>query len=87
MISEWEEHIKTIDTFIPSIEVALGHRESVSKMEKAVHVRVGKSLKELRLLIGLSYKILVPLPDVTCSWFERDEFVSTCGVFHVDLNK
>jgi hypothetical protein len=38
------------------------------------------------VLIGLSYKILMSLPNISGSLFKWDEFVSTRGVFHIKVN-
>ena len=86
MISEGEEYIETTDALIPSIEVALGHGEGVSEMEQSVHIGVGEGLEELGLLVGFSREIVMPVPDVACSWLKGDEFVSAGGVLHVNLN-
>lgn len=69
MIAKGEKHIKTTNAFVPSIEVAFGHGKGMSQMEQSVHVGIRKSLKELGLLIGFSFEILIPVPDVACSWF------------------
>lgn len=69
MIAKGEEYVETTDAFVPGIEVALGHGEGVPEMEQPVHVGVGEGLEELGLLVGFSFEIVVPVPDVACSWF------------------
>ena len=83
METKGEENVKAVQSFIPSIEVAFGHRESMSKVEGAIHIWIGKCLKELLFFIGLSYEKLVSFPNHPCPRFQRNEFVPSCGVFHV----
>jgi hypothetical protein len=70
MVTERKENIEPANPFIPGIEIALGHRESMPKVQQSVHVRIRKSLEELRVLIGLSYKILMSLPNISGSLFK-----------------
>lgn len=86
MEAEGEEDVESAEALVPSVEIALGHRESVAEVEESVHVGVRESLKELGLLVGLSDEILVTVPDVPGPLLERNEFVSTCGVLHIVVN-
>ena len=86
MESKGEEDVEAGQSFVPSIEVALGHREGVSEVESAVHVGKGEGLKELLLVVGLGRKKLVALPNGPCSLLKRDQFVPTCRVLHLWIN-
>lgn len=86
MESKREEDVETGQSFVPSIEVALGHRKGMSEVQGAVHVRKGKGLKELLLVIGLGRKKLVALPYGPCPMLKRDQLVPTCCVLHLWIN-
>ena len=86
MIAEGEEYIVVIESFVPSVEIAFGHGEGMSKMEHTIHVGVGESLKVFVFFIRFCNEKLVSFPDVSGSLFEGDEFVSTRGVFHAGFN-
>jgi hypothetical protein len=86
MIAEREEYVVVVESFVPSIEITLGHREGMSKVEYTIHVGIGKCLKEFAFFIGLDNEKLVSFPDVSGSLLEGDEFISTCGVFHAIFN-
>ena len=82
MEPKWEKNIEARDSFIPSIEIAFGHREGMSQVESSVHVGVGKGFKVLGFLVWLCREILVTLPDGPGALFEGNQFVSPCGVLH-----
>lgn len=86
MESEGEENVEAGESFIPSVEVALGHGEGMPEVQSAVHVGEGEGLEEFLLLVGLGRKKLVALPDGSCPMLERDQFVPTCRVLHLWIN-
>jgi hypothetical protein len=79
MVTEREQNIVTVQSFIPSIEIAFGHGESVAQVQQAIHVGVRESLKEFGFLVGFDSEILIPFPDVPGSFFQTDQFVSSDG--------
>ena len=50
MEAKWEQYIESAQTFIPGIKVTFGYRECVTKMQKSIHICVGKSDEELGFL-------------------------------------
>lgn len=86
MESEGEEDVEAGQSLVPSIEVALCHREGMSEVQGAVHVGEGEGLKELLLVVRLGRKKLVALPYGPCPMLKRDQFVSTCRVLHLWIN-
>lgn len=86
MESKGEEDVEASESFVPSIEVALGHGEGVSEVQSPVHVGEGEGLEEFLLLVRLGRKKLVALPDASCPVLKRDQFIPTCRVLHVWIN-
>ena len=82
MESEGKEDIVAGQATVPSVEIALGHGEGVSKVEGAIHVGVGEGLEILGLVVGFSHKILMPFPDILGPLLQGYEFVSASGVLH-----
>jgi len=80
--AEREENIEALKSFVPSVEVALGHREGVSEVEEAVHVGIRESLEPLGLRVRLYGPVLITFPNASCTMLHRDEFVTTSGVLH-----
>ena len=82
METKRKEYIKARESFVPSIEVTLGHREGVSEMESAIHVGIREGFEIFRLFIRLSCKVLMPFPDASCTVLEGNQFVPSSGVLH-----
>lgn len=79
METEGEQYIVPIESFIPGVEIALGHGKCVSQVEQTIHICVWEGLEEFGFLVGFYGEILVSFPDVSCSLFETDQFISSDG--------
>ena len=86
MEAEGEEDVVPCQSFIPCVEVALGHGEGVSEVQRAVHVGEGKGLEEFLLVGGLYGEKLVALPDGSGALLECDELVAAGCVLHLPIN-
>lgn len=86
MESEREKYVEASKSFVPSVEIAFGHREGVAEVESAVHVGVGEGLEELGLSVGFCSEKLISLPYVSGPLFEGNELISSGGVLHMRIN-
>ncbi len=80
MVSKGEQDVVASQSLVPGIEVTLGHGESMTQMEAAVHVREREGLKVLGFLIRFRLEVPIPLPNLARPPLQGDELVPPCGI-------
>lgn len=82
MITERKQDVITAKSFIPSIEITFCHWKCMTQMQKSIHICVRESFKKFGFFIGLNWKILISLPNVSCSLLKTDKLISSdCAFF------